>query len=95
MAIKTSHEITEQTIASLEDHFQQPLHWVAAVHADHADHRHIHALAIIPQHLNVPDLKRLRRAATDAALEQQRQLGQAREHDALSQKYSEGWEWSW
>src|SRR6266566_6014686 len=27
-------ELTEKTIASLEDHFQRPLQWVAAIHAD-------------------------------------------------------------
>src|SRR4051794_39089761 len=39
-------EITERAIQSLEDRFQQPLQWVAAVHADHTDTRHIHAIAI-------------------------------------------------
>src|SRR6266704_1850099 len=32
-------EITEKTITSLEDRFQRPLQWVAAIHADHAEHR--------------------------------------------------------
>src|SRR5947199_10211003 len=41
-------ELTEQTIASLEDRFQRPLQWVATIHADHTDTRHIHALAIVP-----------------------------------------------
>src|SRR5205823_2895394 len=29
-------ELTEKTIQSLEDRFQQPLQWVATIHGDHA-----------------------------------------------------------
>ena len=83
-------ELTEKTIASLEDRFKQPLQWVAAVHADHAAHRHIHALAIVPQRLNVQDLQHLRRAATEAALQQVQQLALAREQQELMQ---ESWSW--
>src|SRR6266567_6530082 len=83
-------ELTEKTIASLEDRFQQPLPWVAAVHADHAEHRHIHALAIVPQRLNVQDLQHLRRAATEAALQQVQQLALAREQQ---ERMQESWSW--
>jgi hypothetical protein len=83
-------ELTEQTIASLEDRFQQPLQWVAAVHADHASHRHIHAIAIVPERLNVQDFQRMRSAATEAALQQVQQLALAREQRELMQ---EGWIW--
>src|SRR6266567_1783401 len=67
-------ELTEKTIQSLEDRFQKPLQWVAAVHADHAEHRHIHAIAIVPQRLNVQDFQRMRSTATEEALEQVRHL---------------------
>src|SRR6266436_5387746 len=67
-------EITERTIQSLEDRFQQPLQWVAAVHADHTDTRHIHAIAIMPERLSVQDFQRMRSAATEDALEQRHQL---------------------
>src|SRR6266851_9894635 len=67
-------EITERTIQSLEDRFQQPLQWVAAIHADHAEHRHVHAIAIVPERLNVQDFQRMRSAATEEALEQLHQL---------------------
>lgn len=40
-------EITEKTMASLEDQFKTNLQWVAAIHADHAPHRHVHLLAIL------------------------------------------------
>src|SRR5258708_28968665 len=58
-------EITERTIQSLEDRFKRPLQWAATIHDDHAEHRHIHAIAIVPQRLNVQDFQRLRSAATE------------------------------
>ncbi len=88
-------EITERTIQSLEDRFQQPLQWVAVVHADHAEHRHIHAIAIVSERLNVQDFQRMRSAATQEALEQRRQLDLAREQRALSQQQREGLGLSW
>ena len=83
-------EITERTIQSLEDRFQQPLQWVAAIHADHAEHRHIHAIAIVPERLQVQDFQRMRSAATDEALEQLRHLDLIREAREQSQEQSEG-----
>jgi len=88
-------ELTEKTMASLEDRFQQPLQWVAAVHADHTDNRHIHALAIVPERLQVPDFQRMRSAATEEALAQRHQLDLAREQNELSQQQSEGLGLSW
>src|SRR6266568_7540557 len=83
-------ELTEKTIASLEKRFQRPLQWVAAIHADHADHRHIHAIAIVPERLNVQDFQRMRSAATEEAREQRHQLDLAREQRELSQQQREG-----
>src|SRR5947207_2419426 len=83
-------EITERTIQSLEDRFQQPLQWVAAIHADHAEHRHIHAIAIVPQRLNVQDFQRMRTAATEEAREQLRHLDLVREAREPSQEQSDG-----
>ncbi len=88
-------EITERTIQSLEDRFQKPLQWVAAVHADHADHRHVHVIAIVPERLQVQDFQRMRSAATEEALEQRRQLDLAREQRELSQQQREGLGLSW
>ena len=78
-------ELTEKTIASLEDRFQRPLQWVAAIHADHAEHRHVHAIAIVPERLQVQDFQRMRSAATESALEQVQQLALAREQRELTQ----------
>ena len=78
-------ELTERTMRSLEDRFQRPLQWVAAIHADHAEHRHIHTIAILPERLHVQDLQRLRVAATEAALEQLQHLDLQREARMRSQ----------
>jgi len=83
-------DITERTIQSLEDRFQQPLQWVAAIHADHTDTRHIHAIAIVPERLNVQDFQRMRGAATDAAQEQRRHLDLQREPRGQHQQQSVG-----
>lgn len=88
-------ELTEQTMQSLEDRFQRPLQWVATIHADHAEHRHVHAIAIVPRRLQVQDFNLMRSAAAEAALEQRRQLDLAREQRELSQLQSEGRGLSW
>src|SRR5258708_26353685 len=88
-------EITERTIQSLEDRFQRPLQWVAAIHADHAEHRHVHAIAIVPERLNVQDIQRMRSAATEEAQEQRRHLDLLREARERSQEQGEGLGLSW
>lgn len=85
-------EITEKTMHSLEDRFECSLQWVAAIHADHAEHRHVHALAIVPERLNVQDFQRMRSAATEAALEQLQHLDLAREALIQGQEQSDGLE---
>ena len=88
-------ELTEKAIRSLEDRFQRPLQWVATIHADHAEHRHIHAIAIVPERLQVQDFQRMRSAATEAAREQRRQLALTREAHQRSQEQSESVGLSW
>lgn len=81
-------EITEKTMQSLERRFERPLQWVAAIHADHAEHRHVHALLVVPERLNVQDLQRMRGAATEAALQQLQHLELAREPRMQTQEQS-------
>jgi len=83
-------EITERTIQSLEDRFQKPLQWAAAIHADHTENRHIHALVIVPTRLQVQDFQRMRSAATEVAREQRQQLDLLRETREQSQAQSQG-----
>src|SRR5436305_4862800 len=61
-------EITERTMLSLEDRFKHPLQWVAAEHNDHAPHRHIHVVAVLPGRLYPQDFYSMRTTATNACL---------------------------
>jgi len=83
-------ELTEKAMQSLEARFRQPLQWVAAIHADHTEHRHVHAIAIVPERLNVQDFQSMKRAATAAALEQLQELTRAREQQELNHAQGEG-----
>src|SRR5436305_13555123 len=84
-------EITEKTMLSLEDRVQQPLSWLAVEHTDHAPHRHIHVLAIVPGRLQVQHFQTMRQSATAAALEQRKQRDLMQEQQARMQ--GEGREW--
>ncbi len=72
-------DITEQTMQRLEDRFQKHLQWVAAEHNDHAPHRHVHVIAIVPGRLQVQDFQLLRQTATQAALAQRKERDLLRE----------------
>src|SRR3954454_20352496 len=77
--------ITIQTLQALEERVRRSVLWVAAVHADHAPHRHIHVVAIVPQRLTVRDFKFLRHRTTEASRQQRRflDLGQHQKRDRL------------
>jgi hypothetical protein len=80
-------EMTEKTIHTLEGMVQQPVYYVAAVHAEHADHRHVYLLASVPRRLNPPELKRLTDTTTQVC------LAQRRERDREAQQAWEEYEW--
>src|SRR5438067_2886477 len=61
-------EITEKTMLSLEDRLQKNVSWVAAMHDDHAPHRHVHVVAVVPGRLQVQDFQSMRKTATEEAL---------------------------
>jgi len=84
-------EITERTMMSLEDRLHKQVQWVAAEHDDHAPHRHIHVVAIVPGRMQVQDLQLLRQTATEAALEQRRQHDLAQQHQAQQREEAQ-WE---
>ena len=63
-----------------------PVIWVAAVHDDHTDKNHVHALAAIQGRLDKPDLQRLIAATTHACLEQRRERDRAVERQARSRE---------
>ena len=73
--------------------------WVAAVHADHRPHRHVHIVAIVPGKLSRHDFAALpqvlRYEATQACLEQRRELDLTRDltQEPEMQQGKEGPEW--
>jgi hypothetical protein len=87
-------DVTEKTMMSLEERVHTSIAWVAAVHADHAPHRHVHILAVVQGRLEAPDLQTLRQAATAACLEQRRELDLAREQQEREREEAE-WERSY
>jgi hypothetical protein len=84
-------EITERTMMRLEERLHRQIAWVAAEHDDHARHRHVHILAIVPGRLQVHDLQALRHAATAACLEQRHQRDLVREQQAREREEAQ-WE---
>jgi hypothetical protein len=65
-------ELTLQAMANLEERLKTKVFYAAAVHADHAPHRHVHVLAILSSKLRQSDLNSLRQAATRISLLQRR-----------------------
>jgi hypothetical protein len=88
--------ITRTTMQTIEEivtaqSITTPVIWVAAVHDDHTDKNHVHALASIQGRLNKPDLDRVREATTKACLEQRRERDRSLERQAREQGRGE-WE---
>jgi hypothetical protein len=84
-------EITERTMQCLEERLHTQVSWVAALHDDHAPHRHTHVIAVVNGRLNSQDFQALRQEATQACLDQRRQLDLAREHHQTKEQ-EEQWE---
>jgi hypothetical protein len=84
-------QITITTMQSIEAIVQIPVAWVAAIHDDHTDKNHVHALAAVNRRLDTPELNRIREATTQACLGQRLELDRNREHKAQERKQGE-WE---
>jgi hypothetical protein len=84
-------EVTEKTMLRLEEHIQRAVSWVAAEHDDHAPHRHVHVVAVVPGRLQVHDFQAMRQAATAAALEQRHERDLVREQQEQSREEAQ-WE---
>ena len=69
-----------------------PVIWVAAVHDDHTDKNHVHALAAVNRRLDKPELRRLIQVATAASLEQRRELDRTLEREARARESERGLE---
>ena|SRR5450755_3657301 len=85
-------EIIERTMTSLDDRLHTRISWIAAEHNDHAPHRHVHIVAIVPQRLNVQDFQAARQSATAACLEQRKERDLQQKQ---SQEQGEGRAWEW
>ena len=66
-------EITTKTMLGLEERLAQTIQFVAAVHNDHAPHRHVHVIALINGKLTPKDFALLRETATQSSLFQRRE----------------------
>jgi hypothetical protein len=86
---------TMQTVAEIirAQGITSPVIWVAAVHDDHTDKNHVHALASLQGRLDKPDLRRLMDVTTQACLEQRRELDRGLERQAQAREQEQqGWE---
>ena len=85
---------TMRTIAQIiqKQGVTTPVIWVAALHDDHTDKNHVHALAALQGRLDEPDLARVRAATTAACLEQRRELDRTLERQARQREPERGLE---
>jgi hypothetical protein len=72
-------EITDQAMFALAMKYKRNIEFVAAIHDDHAPHRHVHVIALVPGRLDRDHLKLLRETATEAARFQRKERDLARE----------------
>ncbi|SRR6266487_1545702 len=85
--------ITEATMNALEERAGREISWIAAVHADHAPHRHVHVLAIVQGRLDRSDLHALIEGATGACGQQRIERDQALKERVQAQEQTlEQWE---
>ena len=84
-------DITKRTMDTLEERLGKSVSWVAAIHADHAPHRHVHILAVVAGRLQPQDFQALRKTATSVSLQQRKELDVVREQQARERSEAE-WE---
>jgi hypothetical protein len=75
-------QIAYTTMQTVEERAKTPVQWVAAVHQEHSDVRHIHALAAVKGRLTPPDLRALIASATGECREQRLERDLIREKHA-------------
>jgi hypothetical protein len=72
-------EVTHKTLDTLEQRIGTSVSYVASIHDDHTDIRHVHVLAVVKGRLNPADFKAMRETATSVSVEQRRQRDQGTE----------------
>jgi hypothetical protein len=86
-------ELIKATMQTLQERRDAPIDWVAAIHDDHTDKRHIHALAVVKGRLNKEELKILTDAATEEAQLQREARDLMRDVEAYQREREEAaWE---
>jgi hypothetical protein len=63
-------------MSALQKWLNTPVRFIAALHDDHTDIRHVHIIALVNRSLTLRDFQALRMAATNAALGQRKLLDQ-------------------
>jgi hypothetical protein len=82
-------EITKQTM-EIAEQTGQSVSWMAAIHDDHTDKRHVHVLAVTTaRRLPAPAMIK---AATTACKDQRIELDREREHDRAREQEGDEWE---
>jgi hypothetical protein len=72
-------DIADQAMFALAMEFKRNIEYIAAIHDDHAPHRHVHVIALIPGRLERNHLKLLRETATELSRFQRKERDLARE----------------
>jgi hypothetical protein len=67
-------QLTESVMLKIEEITGKTVLWTAALHADHTDKRHIHALAVVPGRLYAAHFNTLIHEATRTCREQRQEL---------------------
>ena len=84
-------QLAYTTMQTVDERVKTPVQWVAAVHQEQRDVRHIHALAAVKGWLNPADLRAIIASATKECREQRRELDRSRERQ-MQERQQEGWE---
>ena len=85
-------EIIKETMRTLQERRDTPVEWIAAIHDDHTDKRHIHALAVVKGRLKKEEIEALRDSAT-AEAQLQREAHDLMRDVAQLQQYRQEQEW--
>jgi hypothetical protein len=80
-------DLTIETMLRLEERYGKPIQFVAAIHDDHAPHRHVHTLVILNgRRLTRADFASLRAHATNRARKQRRFRDRIRRVERLEER---------
>ena len=72
-------EVTHKTLDMLEQRIGKSVSYVASIHDDHTDIRHVHVLAVVKGRLYPEDFKAMRETATTVSVQQRKSRDQLSE----------------